>query len=111
MKKLCCDHCGDPITDAYPENYYVRVTDDEDWAVHVDCYPEWQVGLLEDEFKKETKYGDVEDETWECLSGESWRLERAVKAHQKLLSIIAQCEALTKMKRLANREQFRKEAN
>lgn len=92
--KLVCDHCGKPITDTYQDNYHVRMTDEEEWTVHVDCYPEWQVQMLEFETNISIENGDLEDETVGVLMGEAWRLERAVKAHQKLLGIIAKCQAL-----------------
>jgi hypothetical protein len=44
MPTFECNHCGKPISDEYPTNYFVTINDDaQEWVIHVDCYPEWFV--------------------------------------------------------------------
>jgi hypothetical protein len=79
-----CDHCGKPITDEYPTNYHVRMTDEDEWAIHV----EWHVGMLENDFRHTLADDDLDENSLHTLQWEAQRLERAVKAQQKLLAMI-----------------------
>lgn len=88
MATFNCDHCGTPINDEYPTNYFVTMNDTEqEWLIHVDCYPEWQWEAILDE------YHDYDEQLLENLKMERDRMEKWAKAHEALVRLVADCEA------------------
>jgi hypothetical protein len=36
-----CIHCGKPIGDEFPDNYFVTMTKQDGFQVHARCWPTW----------------------------------------------------------------------